>query len=390
MREISLREAAARQLSQYCSSFYERDIETSIRSFTPGEWVIVKGKKREFIGFINPLVTQGPCLRVVCEKNSERTPLEIVEYLLSKSLAKRSKYIDYKNYRLCYGDSDFLPGLIVDVFQNYVLIQINTAGLDKYRLEIKDFLIKSYPSKKVVLFDKAEYRKNELLPEYEVEEISDVEILENDFKYSVSAKTIQKVGYYFDHRENRLKLENFLKRIESLESGVDLFSYVGSWGLHLLRGGVGKVEFVDQADMQTNIENNLKLNNFEGRGSFTRSDVFSYLEQCLQNNNKFDIIVSDPPAFSKSERNVKKALGGYEKLHTKALKVIKDNGYYIAASCTHGVSLEDLDRTVSNASLNVGKTLSLLDIGVQGFDHPFESLKSKAFYIKYLLYQVCE
>ncbi len=388
MREVKLKKTAERQLSNYCVSLYEKDIETSIKSFVPGEWVKVRGEKLDYVGFLNPNVNAGPVLRVIKEFVDRESAEEIISKLLDEALRRRQRFKRYTNYRLCYGDADLLPGLIIDVFENYVLIQINTAGIDSHREFIKHKIEEMYKEKKVVLFDNESYRKNEVLPTFENISIDQVEINESDFKYVIEGETIQKIGYYFDHRENRLKLERFLKDISPLESGVDLFSYVGSWGLHMLRGGVQNVEFVDQANMQKNITKSLELNELEDRGTFTRKDVFSFLDQCLQKNKKFDIIVSDPPAFSKSEKNIKKALGGYEKLHFKSMNILNDEGYYIAASCTHGVSVEDLDQTVLKASKRLGKRVQLLDIGVQGWDHPFESLGSKAFYIKYLLYQV--
>lgn len=388
MREIKLTQAAQRQLSARCVSFYEKDIETSIKSFTPGEWVTVLTQEKAYIGFVNAHVLAGPALRVVKTKQNEETPQEIIEKCINVALKERNKFISYENYRLFYGESDGLSGLIIDVFNNYVLIQINSAGIDTYREFIKEKITQIYPEKEVILFDNESYRKNEVLPNYESPCLNDVEICESGFKYSIDGETIQKIGYYFDHRENRLKLERFLKNIPQLEKGLDLFTYVGSWGLHMLRGGVLNVDFVDQANMKNNILKNLELNDLSSRGSFTRKDVFNFLDEKLQSNEIFDIIVSDPPAFSKSEKNIKKALGGYEKLHFKAMRLLKDQGYFVAASCTHGVSLEALDLTVSKAARRLDKNIKLLDVGIQGWDHPFEGLSSKAFYIKYLLYQV--
>ncbi|WP_372651944.1 class I SAM-dependent rRNA methyltransferase [Halobacteriovorax sp.] len=388
MREVKLTKAAERQLSKYCVSFYEKDIETSVKSFVPGEWVTVSTQSLNYIGFINPNVNAGPVLRVIKEFDGTKGIESIISNLLKDAWKRRVRFERYENYRLCYGEADLLPGLIIDVFENYVLIQINTAGVDTHRVFIKKEIENIFKDKEVVLFDNENYRKNEVLPTFENVNVGNVEINESGFKYIIEGETIQKIGYYFDHRENRLKLERFLKELPELNSGVDLFSYVGSWGLHMLRGGVKNVEFVDQANMEDNIAKSLSLNKFDGRGSFIRKDVFSFLEQCLQKNKKFDIIVSDPPAFSKSEKNIKKALGGYEKLHFKSMSILNNEGYYVAASCTHGVSIEDLDLTVLKASKRLGKRVQLLDIGVQGWDHPFESLGSKAFYIKYLLYQV--
>ena len=189
--------------------------------------------------------------------------------------------------------------------------------------------------------------------------------------------------------ENRSRLKSLLLRLNvKKDKGLDLFSYVGSWGLHLLSAGVGNVEFVDQGQMQMAIEKNLELNEFAGRGQFVRGDVFKYLDQALAENKKFDVIVSDPPAFTKSEKNKVTALQGYEKLHMKSMKLLNDQGIMVVASCTHYASFEELDKTVQDAAFRNGQKIQLLDLGGQGFDHPMTGLKDKSFYIKYLVYYV--
>jgi 23S rRNA (cytosine1962-C5)-methyltransferase len=172
------------------------------------------------------------------------------------------------------------------------------------------------------------------------------------------------------------------------ENGLDLFSYVGSWGLHLLAAGVTFVEFVDQGQMRSAIEDNLELNKFSNRGNFIRSDVFKFLDQALVQNKKYDIIVSDPPAFTKSEKNKMAALQGYEKLHMKAMKLLNNEAVMVVASCTHYVNYEELDKTVQDAAFRNGQSIQLLDLGGQGFDHPMTGLRDKSFYIKYLVYYV--
>lgn len=133
--------------------------------------------------------------------------------------------------------NDSLPGIIVDKYKKYVLVQINTAEMDKYREYIYQLLTKLNPEQKVILFDNPEYRKAEVLPIHETTGlVEDLEIEENELKYLIDKSVVQKIGYYYDHRENRRKISELIKRsnIEK-ESGIDLFSYVGSWGLHLLK-----------------------------------------------------------------------------------------------------------------------------------------------------------
>ena len=156
----------------------------------------------------------------------------------------------------------------------------------------------------------------------------------------------------------------------------------------MIDAGVENVEFVDQANMEVATNTNLELNNFKGRGQFTRSDVFKFLDTALASGKKYDVIVSDPPAFTKSEKNKIQALQGYEKLHLKAMRLLSDEALMIVASCTHHVNYEELDKTVQEAALKNSQRVQLLDLGVQGMDHPFSGFKDKSFYIKYLVYFV--
>lgn len=308
-----------------------------------------------------------------------------------EALRKRSLFSGYeKGARLIYGVSDDLTGIIVDKYEKYILLQINTAGMDRFRDVIHAELKASFPQHEVLFFDNEEYRKAEVLPLHEKNKLlEDLKISENGIEYLIKSDVVQKIGYYYDHRENRKKLHDLLLRTTlSKKTGLDLFSYVGSWGLHLLKAGVEHVEFVDQANMEEVTNRHLELNGFKGRGIFTRSDVFKYLDDAITKGKKFDVIVCDPPAFAKSEKNKAQAISGYEKLHLRAMRLLNDESLMVAASCTHYVNFEELDKTVKDAALKNNQKIHLLDLGVQGFDHPFSGLNDKGFYIKYLVYHV--
>ena len=317
---------------------------------------------------------------------------EIIISNLEVAFRFRDYLKDYSNgARLVYGMNDSLPGIIVDKYQKYIFAQINTAGMDRFRDLIKSEIEKKYPEQKVLFFDNQDYRKAEVLPIHEPEKNSeDLDVLENGIQYKIPQAVMQKIGYYYDHRENRNKLASLLKRTTfSKKNGLDLFSYVGSWGLHMISAGVENVEFVDQGNMEAVTLSNLELNNFQGKGKFIRSDVFKFLDAAHASDKKYDVIVSDPPAFTKSEKNKIQAIQGYEKLHLKTMKILSDEALMIVASCTHHVNYEELDKTVQEAALKNSQRVQLLDLGIQGMDHPFSGFKDKSFYIKYLVYYVC-
>ena len=372
------------------------------KGLRPGEWIIVEDQlaKKNYIGYINPFSESFYKLKILKEDKAKKynaksdeevVAQELIVSNLQAAFKLRDYLTDYSNgARLVYGMNDSLPGIIVDKYQKYILAQINTAGMDRFRDLIKSEIVKKYPDQTVLFFDNQEYRKAEVLPIHEPEKITeDLDILENGIHYRISQTVMQKIGYYYDHRENRSKLANLLTRTSfSKKTGLDLFSYVGSWGLHMLKAGVENVEFVDQANMEAATNMNLELNNFKGRGQFTRSDVFKFLDTAHASGKKYDVIVSDPPAFTKSEKNKIQALQGYEKLHLKAMRLLNDEALMIVASCTHHVNYEELDKTVQEAALKNSQSVQLLDLGVQGMDHPFSGFKDKSFYIKYLVYFV--
>ncbi len=380
----------------------EKDLIEMPKGLRPGEWIIIDDQlsKKNFIAYINPYSESFYKIKIISEdsekkynakSDEESVALELILFHLKKAFKKREFYTDYASgSRLVYGMNDSLPGIIVDKYEKYIFAQINTAGMDRFRDAIKAEIVKNYPNQKVLFFDNPEYRKAEVLPIHEPEKMEgDLEVLENGIKYKISQQVMQKIGYYYDHRENRSKLADLLTRTSfNKKTGLDLFSYVGSWGLHMLKAGVENVEFVDQGNMEEATNKNLELNHFNGRGKFTRADVFKFLDTTAASGKKYDVIVSDPPAFTKSEKNKVQAIQGYEKLHLKAMKLLSDEAVMVVASCTHHVNYEELDKTVQEAAQKNSQKVHLLDLGVQGFDHPFSGFKDKSFYIKYLVYSV--
>lgn len=401
MKNIELLPKASLKVLRGECELSENDVEEITKGLSPGEWVILNDKtaKCKYIAHLNPYSESFFKIKIIksiesnwaTSKKESEVALDCIKEKINEAFSKRKKFLNYsEGCRLIYGSSDSLTGLIIDVYQKYIFIQINVAGIDRFRKEVGAIIQELYPAHIIRFFDNPNYRKQEVLPIYETEEIKDdLLVIENEIKYLVSKKTLQKIGYYYDHRENRQKLLSTLLRLNTnKEKGLDLFSYVGSWGLHMLKAGVQNVDFVDQGDMANDVASNLAENNFKGRGAFYRADVFKFLDEAFSQKKFYNIIVSDPPAFTKSEKNKNTAIGGYEKLHQKSLRLIADEGIFVAASCTHYVSHEELDKTVQVSAAKNNQKIQLLDIGMQGFDHPVKGFTDKGFYIKYLLYFV--
>lgn len=398
MKELILKSKISPSILKKNIDLYERDFSSIPKSCFPGEWVQISGAalSGKFIGYINPFVTNGPLVRVIepiLEISGEEADIAkgIILKNLTRAIDNRKIFKSYQSgMRLVHGGADHLPGLIIDYYENAIFIQINTAGIDRFREVIKKCLEENFAPTSVYFLDSLKYRQNEGLPQYEVEEFKEsLKIKENGFSYSLPSDRMQKIGYYYDHRENRKKLELQINDLNiDLSRGLDLFCYMGSWGLHLLRAGIKHVTFVDQGKFDKEIAGNLEQNGFAGRGNFVHADVFKYLDDAAGKGQVFDVVVGDPPAFSKEVKNINKALAGYQKLHRKVMKLLAPVGLYAAASCTHNISLSDLAKTVFEASLKEGKSLQIIDVGVQGGDHPFFSFESREHYLKYILYIV--
>lgn len=375
---------------------FKSDVEGQLKSFPPGEWILLRDphRRRVFLGYANPLVEDKiPAIQVLTKLQAPPRPDEVEIFIrerLVAAFARRSAFRGYKEgCRLVFGEADGLPGLIVDTYTNCTLIQINTAGMDRHRQFIRE-LVSEHTGKETFFLDNPTQRSKEMLPHFRGEkEIPSLEVSEDNFRYQIPRKNLQKVGWYYDHRENRSKLEGALKRwTGNKKSAVDLFCYGGAWGMHALRAGFAHMDFVDQAPLGEMVENHLELNGYAGRGDFHHKDVFDWLDKMGAQEKKYDLVISDPPAFAKSAKDKKAAMDGYRKLHRRALKLLNKNSLFVAASCTHYVSLEELLETVTHAARQEGRHVRILDIGLQGWDHPVSSIEDRSNYIKYALLAV--
>lgn len=394
MRNLALGKTGLNKLRAHHKELKAGDFEDSLKSVLPGEWCLLlhKDSPETWLAYVNPMVdekyAQAQVVSAV-QKNSLTTPLRYIEDAITKAFHLRQRYKDYeKGCRAFYGSADGLPGLIIDVFKEVGVIQINTAGLDSYRADIRNICEKLY-SRKCFFLDNEKYREKESLPTHPKEELPDLLIFENGIELKVRKEVLQKVGFYYDHRENRAQLSQYIHRLnKTFTSGVDLFSYVGAWGLAALKAGVENVDFVDQGDFSQEISECLELNGLDGRGKYSRSDVFRFLDDAHYKNKKYDLIMCDPPAFAKSALHKPQALEGYSKLHRKVFKSLAPGGVVAFSSCTHYVSHEEFQKNILEAAQRESKKIQLIYCGMQGWDHPVSSLADRSNYIKSYFYIV--
>lgn len=393
MRKLYLKIDVLNRFKYLPGGLRASDIDEPIKSFPPGEWIeIIDDKKKHFVGFINPLVENNRSAIFILDQMLATDPVEFICHKIKQAKIYRDKLVEYPpgQRRLFYGDKDGLPGLVIDEYLEVNLIQINTAGLDRYRNEIQGF-VTELTNKKTILIDKVESRKKESLPFFSDEiDLEYLVVNESGFHYKIEGKKIQKLGYYYDHRENRKTLEYLLNSEINfkIESGLDLFSYLGSWSKHALRAGVNKVTLVDQGNLEDAIRVSFNLDGFLERYDFFRGDVFSFLDNAIEVKKKWQLVMSDPPAFAKSPAQKSQAIDGYKKLHRKIFQVVDKESIIVFASCTKYVNYREFQNTIQEMANQTGAKIKLLKIGNQGLDHPHYGEGDSAFYIKSLIYYV--
>lgn len=392
MRLITLNKTGLNKLRSHHKELKQADLQDSIKSLSPGEWITLASGEEFWIGFANPMIEEKfACVQVLTSSSKLNLASFSAESFIIQALEnayqKRKVFADYeKGCRLFYGHTDGLPGLIVDTFNNTAIVQINTAGIDRFRDLIRE-TISRLINGKAYLLDNPKYREKECLPTFENESVPELSIQENGLKYTLRPDVLQKVGFYYDHRENRVQLQHLLKRLNrKFNHGVDLFCYAGAWGLNALKAGVERVDFVDQGDFETEISVGLRNNNFEDRGAYHRQDVFKFLDYSLSQGKTYDIILCDPPAFAKSHLQKDQALEGYSKLHRKVFKMAKPGALLAFSSCTHYVSHSEFEKNVTEAALKENKKIQLLYCGLQGWDHPITRMDDRSNYIKSYFY----
>lgn len=297
------------------------------------------------------------------------------------------------NCRLVFGEADQLPGLTVDRYNDILVCQISSYGLDR----IKDMLYE-------LLFEvlkedgqdiKAIYERNDInvrakegLPLEKgywknIDFPTTTIINENGIKLHVDVENGQKTGYFLDQKQNRVLLRNMAqgKRV------LDCFTHTGGFALNAAYGKAKKVVAVDvsQKALDQALEN-AKLNHLENRISFTQADVFEYLEECKQ--GQYDIIVLDPPAFTKSRRTIDHAYNGYKKINKRAMSIIEKGGYLITCSCSRYMESDNFEKMLRESAQETGVTLRQVSVTQQSYDHPILWTMEKTSYLKFYIFQI--
>ena len=308
----------------------------------------------------------------------------------------RKRTVDISSCRVIFGEADFLPGLVVDKFSDVLVVQSLAMGIDRMKETILRLLIEAMLEdgihiRGVYERSDAKVRRQEGMQPWKgfLSEPFDtkVQIVENGVKYIVDVEEGQKTGFFLDQKYNRKAIWPLCPGAEVL----DCFTHTGSFALNAGLAGARHVLGVDASDLGVaQARENAALNGLSDRVEFLCADVFALLPELEAKGQKFDLVILDPPAFTKSRASVKKAVTGYREINLRAMKLIKDGGFLATCSCSHFVDYALFTQTIGQAARNVHKRLRQVEYRTQAPDHPILWDAEDSYYLKFYIFQVCD
>ena len=393
---VTLKKGEGRTIKAGGVWIFDNEIESIMGSFTDGDIVVIHdfdgypmGK-----GFINR--NSRIEVRLLTRNSKQEIDGKFLKQRVKDAWEYRKKTVDISSCRVIFGEADFLPGLVIDKFSDVLVVESLALGIDRFKLQIIDLLkeilaedgikikgVYERSDAKVRLNEGMERVKGFIGEEFD----TNVEITENGVKYIVDVKNGQKTGFFLDQKYNRLAIQKLCKGARVL----DCFTHTGSFALNAGIAGAREVIGVDASQLAVDqATENAKLNGLENVVSFRCEDVFELLPKLETEGEKFDVVILDPPAFTKSRSSIKNAIKGYREINLRAMKLVKNGGFLATCSCSHFMSYDLFTETINQAARNVHKRLRQVEFRTQAPDHPILWAADESYYLKFYIFQVCE
>lgn len=393
---VTLKKGEGRTLKAGGMWVYDNEIESILGSFENGDVVEVHDFDGYYmgIGYIN--TNSRITLRLLSRRKDAVIDAAFMEQRVRDAWEYRKQTIDTSSCRVIFGEADFLPGIVVDKFSDVLVVESLALGIDKWKLTIVDALKKVLAEEgitirgvyersdaKIRLQEGMERSKGFIGEPFDTK----VEIVENGVKYIVDVEDGQKTGFFLDQKNNRASIHKFCKGKKVL----DCFTHTGSFALNAGTAGAVSVLGVDASQLAVDqAVENARLNHMEDRVRFQCADVFELLPELEKKGEKFDVVILDPPAFTKSRNSVKNAVKGYREINLRGLKLVRDGGFLVTCSCSHFMEPDLFARTIREAAAGAHKRLRQVEFRTQACDHPILWAADQSYYLKFYIFQVVE
>ena len=393
---VTLKKGEGRTLKAGGMWVYDNEIDSICGTFENGDIISVHDFDGYFMGygFIN--TNSKITVRLMSRKREHPVDDALLEQRVRDAWNYRKAVGDTGCCRLIFGEADFLPGIVIDKFSDVLVVESLALGIDRLKPRIIE-LLKTVLAEDGILIrgvyerSDAKVRLNEGMERVKgfIGDPFDtkVEITENGVKYLVDVKDGQKTGFFLDQKYNRAAIA----RLCPGKKVLDCFTHTGSFALNAGMAGAASVLGVDASELGVaQAEENARLNHLEDRVSFRCADVFDLLPALEKEGEQFDVVILDPPAFTKSRNSVKNAIKGYREINLRGIRLVKNGGFLATCSCSHFMDPELFAKTIKEAARSAHRRLRQVEFRTQACDHPILWAADESYYLKFYIFQVVD
>ena len=385
---LRLKANADRRLRAGHLWIYSNEIDVAVSplgGFATGSQAILEASGGKPLGIVAMSPQNLICARLLSRDTSHMLDKSLLVHRLQVALSLRERLFDKPFYRLAFGDSDLLPGLVVDRFGDILVVQLASATMEQLKDEVIAALVQVLKPSGILFKNDSAARDAEGLERYVSTAFGEVPewvaLEENGVKFEAPVLQGQKTGWFYDHRMNRARLAPYVKGKRVL----DLFSYIGGWGVQAAAFGASEVMCVDASAFALDgVERNAALNGLAEKMTCVEGDAFEALKELKAAEERFDVIITDPPAFIKRKKDLKNGEAAYRRLNEQAMRLLSKDGILVSASCSMHLPEDDLQNILLTSARHLDRNIQLLERGNQGPDHPVHPAIAETRYIKSL------
>ncbi len=391
---VTLKKGGGRTFKAGGAWIYDNEIDSITGSFENGDIVTVHDFDGYFLGygFIN--TKSKLTIRILSRRKDTVIDDTFLEQRVQDAWDYRKQVIDTGSCRLIFGEADYLPGIVIDKFEDILVVESLALGIDRLKVQILE-AVKRVLSKDGIAVRGIYERSDAKVREQEGMERSKgfigepfdphVEIVENGVKYIVNVEEGQKTGFFLDQKNNRAAIHKICRNKRVL----DCFTHTGSFALNAGIAGAREVTGVDASELGiAQARENALLNHLEDKVQFLCADVFELLPALEDKGERYDVVILDPPAFTKSRSSVKNAVKGYREINLRGMELIEDGGFLVTCSCSHFMEPELFKKTIAEAARGAHKRLRQIEFRTQAPDHPILWAADSSYYLKFYIFQV--
>ncbi len=393
---VTIKKGEGRTIKRGGAWIFDNEVEKIDGTFENGEIVSVHDFDGYPMGrgFIN--ISSKIRIRMMTRNPEQEITSDFIKNRVKATWDYRKDVIDISSCRVIFGEADYLPGIVIDKYEDVLVVESLALGIDKFKQEIIEDLVGFMADDGIKIrgiYERsdAKVRLKEGMPQQKgfigQEFNTKVKISENGVKYYVDVENGQKTGFFLDQKMNRLSIQKICKG----KTVIDCFTHTGSFALNAALGGALSVTGYDVSELAVaQARENAELNELSDRVKFETADVLELLPKLVNERKEFDVVILDPPAFTKSRDTIKKAARGYREINTCGMKLVKNGGYFATCSCSHFMDQESFAKVIADSARSAHKELRQIEFKTQAPDHPILWNDDESYYLKFYIFQVID